>query len=418
MNKIKRPKKSEYCKKKTKDKSIFFYSNVEENLDVKSREVYNTKPLEIHYPFSRDGKQKYKYIESIEFDGISPEVIKGVYKSLNFGLGFTRNLSPIIYELEKLPNINRIVISAKKNSKINKFNVIFNYKDLGSIFHTLEPFRKEQSSSLKKVSNNELSRLFSKNFKYLGKSYNKNDLSIYIKINKISSKKLSSSDVDSIVNLIPEKVKENSLLYTVDEKINHIKLEKIKNDFKKLINQKLDTKVFENKCQAFFQKNSWIFSSILSLPVSILKGKAYVGGKIYENIGGREADFLYTNNLTKNVFIIEIKTPLKKLFDQKKPYRKPDVFSISKELTGGIVQVFDQKDNLQKEFYKLSEGKFKSFNPKCILLIGKIKGLSAEKLKSLELFRNNLSNIDIITFDEMFNRTKLILGEFVSKFKK
>ncbi|MCF7820291.1 MAG: DUF4263 domain-containing protein [Candidatus Pacebacteria bacterium] len=122
----------------------------------------------------------------------------------------------------------------------------------------------------------------------------------------------------------------------------------------------------------------------MSVPVSILKGKAYVGGKIYENIGGREADFLYTNNLTKNVCIIEIKTPLKKLFDQKSPYRKPDVFSVGKELSGGVVQVLDQKDNLQKEFYKLSEGKFKSFNPKCILLIGKIKGLSEGELKSFE----------------------------------
>ena len=44
--------------------------------------------------------------------------------------------------------------------------------------------------------------------------------------------------------------------------------------------------------------------------------------------------------------------------------------------------------------------------------------LKEEKLKSFELFRNNVVNVDIVTFDEMFERTNLILGEFVSKFKK
>lgn len=418
MVKIKKPVKGEYCREKTAIKNVFFYSNKKDNLDVKSREVYNKKLLEIHFPFSRDGKQKYKYIETIEFDNISSGDVKGVYKSANFGLGFTKNLSPIIYELEKYPNIKKIIISSSKGSKINRFNIVFNFKDLEKLFYTLEPFKKKQSNNLKKISNNELHKIFPKKFKFKGDGYSKNDLSLYIKTNQISQKDISQSDVDSIIDLIPEKINEYSVLYLADEKINHLKLEKIKNDFKKLNDQKTDTKQLENKCQIFFQENSWIFSNILSVPVSILKGKAYVGGKIYENIGGREADFLYTNNLTKNVCIIEIKTPLKKLFDQKSPYRKPDVFSVGKELSGGVVQVLDQKDNLQKEFYKLSEGKFKSFNPKCILLIGKIKGLSEEELKSFELFRNNIANVDIVTFDEMLDRTNLILGEFVSKFKK
>ncbi|MCF7820288.1 MAG: hypothetical protein K9M44_02345 [Candidatus Pacebacteria bacterium] len=251
MVKIKKPVKGEYCREKTAIKNVFFYSNKKDNLDVKSREVYNKKLLEIHFPFSRDGNQKYKYIETIEFDNISSGDVKGVYKSANFGLGFTKNLSPIIYELEKYPSIKKIIISSSKDSKINRFNIVFNFKDLEKLFYTLEPFKKKQSNNLKKISNNELHKIFPKKFKFKGDGYSKNDLSLYIKTNQISQKDMSQSDVDSIIDLIPEKINEYSILYLADEKINHLKLEKIKNDFKKLNDQKTDTKQLENKCQIF-----------------------------------------------------------------------------------------------------------------------------------------------------------------------
>lgn len=129
---------------------------------------------------------------------------------------------------------------------------------------------------------------------------------------------------------------------------------------------------------------------------------------------GKEADFLYKNNLTQNVFVIEIKTPLKKIIDTRKPYRKPDVFALGKELTGGLVQLLDQKDSLQKEFYSLAKsGEFKSFNPRGLLVIGKIKDLSKPQLKSFELFRSNLRDVEIITYDELLERTDLILKQFI-----
>ncbi|NJO91950.1 MAG: DUF4263 domain-containing protein [Chloroflexia bacterium] len=200
--------------------------------------------------------------------------------------------------------------------------------------------------------------------------------------------------------------------------MNFIKLTKVKEELKKLVEQKTDTSTLEEKCQLFLSENSWIFSNILSIPVAILGTKTYVGGKSFENSGGKEADFLYRNDLTRNVCIFEIKTPLKKIFDSKTPYRKPDIFHLGKELTGGVVQLLDQRDNLQKDFHSVSKGKFDSFTPKGVLIIGKISDLTPEQIKCFELYRNNLSNIEIITFDELAQRTELILGEFVDRPKK
>lgn len=296
--------------------------------------------------------------------------------------------------------------------------VVFSVKDLEGIFNTIKPLKEVQSSELKRVASNTLSEVFPGKIKHRARSYNKGELALFIKDKKVSSAGLSDTDVSRLIEIIPEKIKEEKVVYRAEEKIRFIKLERVKNEFLRIVNQKTDTKKLEEKCQLFFAKNSWILSNILSMPVVFLNGKAYVGGKGCDNKGGKEADFLFRNKLTKNVFIVEIKTPLKKIIDGDAPYRMPNIFSMGKELTGGIVQVLNQRDSLQKEFYSISKGKFKALNPKCVLLIGRLKGLKKEQLESFELFRSNINDCEIITYDELLARTNLVLGQFVDKKKK
>lgn len=412
-------KKGEYLKNSLKTKDVFFYKDTKEDIDVLSREVYKNKHLEVHFPFSRAGKSKYKYIYTIEFRNISPKAVNGIYKAVNFGLGFTRNLSPIIYRLEKYPSIKKIIISSKLQSKITQTAVIFKASDLEEIFQTIKPFKEVQYEEMKRVSNNALSDVFPKKIKRSKQAYKKGELSLFLKEKKITSSELSDRDVSKLIEVIPEHIKEEKIVYQAEEKINFIKLQKVKEDFKKIVEQKTDTAKLEERCQSFFTKNHWILSNILAMPVVLLGGKVYVGGKSISNKGGKEADFLFRNKLTKNVFIIEIKTPLKKIIDTHNPYRKPDVFSIGKEVTGGLVQALDQKDNLQKEYYTLSKsGEFQSFNPKVVLIIGNLNSLKKNEIKSFELFRNNIKDVEIITYDELVRRTDLILGEFIEAPRK
>lgn len=411
--------KGEYLKKSFKSKDVFFYKDEKEGLDVLSREVYKKKPLEVHFPFDRNGSPKYKYIHSFEFQDVSPTIINGVYKAVNFGLGFTRNLSPVVYRLEKYPLINKIIISPKLPSKISKTKAIFNTVDLEEIFQTIKPLKEVQSEELKRISNNALSDIFPIEIKRNSESYKKGELSVFLKDKKIMPEHLSDDDVKKLIDIIPTYIKEEKIVYQAEEKINFIKLQKIKDDFQKLVDQKTDTDKLEEKCQRFFTDNHWILSNILSMPIVLLGGKVYVGGKSIYNKGGKEADFIFKNKLTKNVFIIEIKTPLKKIIDTTDPYRKPDIFSIGKEVTGGLIQALDQRDNLQKEFYVLAKGgEFLSFNPKVVLIIGNLKSLSNKQIKSFELFRSNIKDVEIITYDELLKRTNLILGEFVETKKK
>jgi hypothetical protein len=69
---------------------------------------------------------------------------------------------------------------------------------------------------------------------------------------------------------------------------------------------------------------------------------------------------------------------------------------------------------LTKEYYALvkkSKHDFEVFNPPCLVLAGNIEEelIDSDKRKSFELFRNGLKDIEIITFDELFTKVKMLI---------
>jgi hypothetical protein len=141
-------------------------------------------------------------------------------------------------------------------------------------------------------------------------------------------------------------------------------------------------------------------------PVVVLREKAYVGGKGVENRGGGEVDFLVSNELTHNVAFVEIKTPGTEICGG--AYRTSGAFSLSKDLSGGVVQVLGYRDRFEKEFNQLRAdsdvGEFSSFNPRCVLIAGRASSLGPDEARSFELFRNALADVEIWTFDEVAAR--------------
>lgn len=170
----------------------------------------------------------------------------------------------------------------------------------------------------------------------------------------------------------------------------------------------------ENSSEEFWQELLTKCPSVLSqvFPNSSFQfgAKCYVGGKKINNRQGNIVDFIYASKHTENIVLVELKTPTKKLLASK--YRG-NCYSISDELSGGIVQVLNYKEQLLKEYYKLQddESSFNAFSPKCVVLVGSIEAEmdNAIKLKSFELFRNSLSGIQVITFDEIFEKASDVL---------
>ncbi len=167
----------------------------------------------------------------------------------------------------------------------------------------------------------------------------------------------------------------------------------------------------EDHWQRLLTKHSWVFSQLTGSPVVILSGRAYVGGKGIDNRGGGEVDFLVRNALTDNVSFVEIKTPLTRLVGEQ--YRSSGAFALHKEVSGGVVQVLGYRDKFEKNYAQArveaierGEQSFRSNNPRCVLIAGRVEGLESQELRSFELFRGALSDVTIWTFDEVVARLR------------
>ena len=168
----------------------------------------------------------------------------------------------------------------------------------------------------------------------------------------------------------------------------------------------------EDYWQDIFKSNPWVISQVFAYPVVIITDKAYVGGKAVDNTGGNIVDFLYQNQITANVMLVEIKTPTTKLLSSQ--YREK-IFSISPYLTGAINQILNYKEEMQKSFYALSGAstdRYTVINPKCLLITGSFENerLDDTQKKSFEIFRSDLKSVEIITYDELFAKMRLLLA--------
>lgn len=163
----------------------------------------------------------------------------------------------------------------------------------------------------------------------------------------------------------------------------------------------------------FFEENSLMLGQIFSTPVTIFGSKAYVGGKGIHNSGGKVIDFIMVNKLTRNTALIEIKTPTTKLLAGSE-YRS-EVYASSSEISGAINQLLTSRNSLSQDYNSLvqhSQEKFDVFSPQCILIAGNAKQelCNSDKKRTFELYRSNSQGVQIVTYDEVFEKLDTLVN--------
>lgn len=138
---------------------------------------------------------------------------------------------------------------------------------------------------------------------------------------------------------------------------------------------------------------------------------ATVGGRGLSGSGDKIADYLFTNSLTNNVTLVEIKKPTTQLLEPRE-YRQ-GVFGPSKELNGAVSQVLDQAYNLKKNLTGLKESSrqwdLESYVISCFVVSGRTPSASdPSRQKSFELYRANSHSMTIVTYDEVLERLRLL----------
>ena len=169
--------------------------------------------------------------------------------------------------------------------------------------------------------------------------------------------------------------------------------------------------------QKFFESNKWIFGFGLNYQIlrQVTSQPSY-GGQSVKGKGTQKGDFL-TRTSAKNKFtvLVEIKTPSADLLDKK--YRN-GAFPPGKDLIGGISQLRINASVWETEGARTSVNRddlerrsIYSIQPKKILVVGHSEQLNDDryKLESFELFRRNQIDVEVLTFDELYERAKFIL---------
>ncbi len=179
----------------------------------------------------------------------------------------------------------------------------------------------------------------------------------------------------------------------------------------------LDLNRTESWWQDSFERNPWIFGYGLNYQIlKTFEAQPHYGGAAVSGKGAQKGDFLQTTEAeVRFTVLVEIKRPETELMG-KEEYRN-GARELSKELTGGVSQMQANCSKWEKEGSQTENNKEALFKeriftvqPKGILVIGHTNQLDTiSKRNTFELFRRNVVNPEIITFDELYERAKFIV---------
>jgi hypothetical protein len=179
--------------------------------------------------------------------------------------------------------------------------------------------------------------------------------------------------------------------------------------------------------QSFFESNAWIFGYGLSQ----LYLSGFDGGKLERAVRGHDIlhsgkvsdGLLRTRGVISTLCFAEIKTHRTALLEEE--YRK-GCWAPSRELVGAIAQVQGTTAAAMESFGPRMRPKndqgaplaYEVFNirPKAFIVIGHLSqlveknGVHEDKLRSFEQFRNGIQGIEILTFDELYERSRFIVN--------
>lgn len=179
--------------------------------------------------------------------------------------------------------------------------------------------------------------------------------------------------------------------------------------------------------QMFFERNQWIFGYGLSYffvtGFENKKLEQVVEGHNLLSHGKRADGLMKTRGIINSLCFVEIKTHKTKLLDTSS-YRA-GCWAPSKELSGAVAQVQGTVAVAMQRLYGMlrlsnedgtptGEEVF-NFKPRAFVVIGSLSefvsehGVNKEQLRSFEIYRNSLMGIDILTFDELHERSKFII---------
>ncbi|GLX39595.1 hypothetical protein Sros01_56680 [Streptomyces roseochromogenus] len=184
--------------------------------------------------------------------------------------------------------------------------------------------------------------------------------------------------------------------------------------------------------QSFFEENPWIFGYGLNLvacePLDDGKlERITTGANIFTGAGKRSDAVMRSKGFISSLLLCEIKTHMTPLLASA-PYRPPDVYQVSKEVVGAVAQVqktahkalrlvTGQLHRLYQDDGAPTDIEISTARPRQVLVIGTLSeftergAANPEKSTSFEQYRRSIQDVEVITFDELYERACFIVED-------
>ena len=336
-------------------------------------------------------------------------------KDYEYGLGFSGDFRLLIHSVEELTEASEILISDQHTTGLldNDETFVISTGDFENIRKMTNRISNHGRTAMRTVKYANVHNMLAQKagMPTIEVTYGRSPLrKKFTQIAVDGEPALSKSEQSELINAVSKHAKslvedQPDQLVRLQRDVELVTLDALIVRFEEMIEKSLD----EPEWQAFLNENRFLLGMIFGYPAIIVDEEVSVGGHRFSGLGGKLTDFMLENQITGNVAVIEIKKPNTPLL-YSSHYRE-GVFSASKELSGAINQVLDQKYQLMTNFPVLAFNSqnygSKSYAVGCCLIIGKIPQ-DEDKRKSFEFIRRNSREVEIITFDEMLMKLKNI----------
>lgn len=340
-------------------------------------------------------------------EGLPP----GFTKDYDYGLGLAQPYRFIVDAIEELTDCTEILISRSVTTGVGTEPTIFNIAT-----DDFDAIRKKLNSNTNITRAASIAVKRSDSYNYFAEALGKPLVSPVLgkhPIRKLLTQvlqgdepSLSEDEQADVVGVITKHIRpiaeqHREKLVRLQNDIDLVNLEQFIERFRGMLKKSHGEAVW----QEFLEGNPLILSLSFGYPTIKVGQQASVGGRKLSRRGETIADFLVKNRMTDNAAVVEIKTPQTQLLN-KKEYRN-GVYAPSTDLSGAISQTLNQRYEFQRDISGIKDRSrlhdIESYSVRCCLVIGTIPDGEDEK-KSFEFVRHNSKDVDIVTFDELFEK--------------
>ena len=341
---------------------------------------------------------------------------KGFVRDYRYGLGLTQEANFIINEIESATNVNTITFNDSNEIKIEDSTLHFSlneyYEIIGEIKRIANRGQKATWRVKQNFAYNTLAPLLHLEPKdcSLGRHPHSKQITLaaadHIDTVRITRDDDSFPSSDFSSKLRKLNARSPEALPELRRDVELVSLEQLISNLENYLKGRRS----EKHWQKFFKKNLFALQQVFGMPTTLFGDEVTVGGRDFTGGGDKIVDFMFKNTLTDNIALVEIKRPEMHLLNLKE-YRK-GVYGPHKDLNNAITQALDQCYHLQSELptlkYNSRQYDLESYNIRCIVIAGRTPSNEEDKKKSLELFRNNLRSVTIVTYDEILESLKTL----------